>query len=345
MVPRRHNSFSTINGYRNAIKFLYKERNLIASKEVDETLSDFTKGYKKRVAQLKEEGEIAMVEGKTPMSKEGYVYLGEKAVRQDVKVEQYSGMHCFLLLSWNLMARALSVASVRYDHITWEGDAMVIKFGRMKNDQEGKLCYPKHVFANPKQPAICAVLSLGVLVFTRGSHRSDSSTLVFGAHAKEKFSAWVLRTCQQCENDIAALGISVTDVGTHSFRKGVSTALSSYPGGPQAVSVWLRAGWSLGNVQNRYIFAVPGGDQQCGRAAADMNTTEFATLPPHFNEASTRHPFVQCCPIYLLRSHIIMFGLVKHFTHPIHFFCHEFGRRGFFLGLPNWCTQVSFTIQ
>ncbi|KAH9150902.1 hypothetical protein AeRB84_006361, partial [Aphanomyces euteiches] len=139
----------------------------------------FTKGYKKRVAQLKEEGEIAMVEGKTPMSKEGYVYLGEKAVRQDVKVEQYSGMHCFLLLSWNLMARAVSVASVRYDHITWEGDAMVIKFGRMKNDQEGKLCYPKHVFANPKQPAICAVLS-------------DSSTLVFGAHAKEKFSAWVL---------------------------------------------------------------------------------------------------------------------------------------------------------
>ncbi|KAF0734556.1 hypothetical protein Ae201684_008798 [Aphanomyces euteiches] len=159
MVPRRHNSFSTINGYRNAIKFLYKERNLIASKEVDETLSDCTKGYKKRVAQLKEEGKIAMVEGKTPMSKEGYVYLAEKAVRQDVKVEQYSGMHCFLLLSWNLMARAVSVASVRYDHITWEGDAMVIKFGRMKNDQEGKLCYPKH-----------------------------------------------------CENDIAALGISVIDV-------------------------------------------------------------------------------------------------------------------------------------
>ena len=36
--------------------------------------------------------------------------------------------------------------------------AMVIKFGRMKNDQEGKMCYPKHVYANPKQPSICAIL-------------------------------------------------------------------------------------------------------------------------------------------------------------------------------------------
>ena len=43
-------------------------------------------------------------------------------------------------------------------------------------------------------------------------------------------------------------------------------------------------GWSLGSVQDRYIFAGAGGDQMVGRAASGLpiNTVEFATLPPHF---------------------------------------------------------------
>lgn len=46
-----------------------------------------------------------------------------------------------------------------------------------------------------------------------------------------------------------------------------------------AVQVYLRAGWSLGNVQDRYIFAGPGGDQLVGRAVCglpiDGNVYEF----------------------------------------------------------------------
>jgi hypothetical protein len=33
-----------------------------------------------------------------------------------------------------------------------------------------------------------------------------------------------------------------------------------------AVAVYLRAGWSLGNVQDRYIFSGAGSDQVVGRA-------------------------------------------------------------------------------
>ncbi len=42
--------------------------------------------------------------------------------------------------------------------------------------------------------------------------------------------------------------------------------------------------WTLGSVQQRYIFAGGGGDQFAGRACSliDVNSTEFATLPPHF---------------------------------------------------------------
>ena len=62
--------------------------------------------------------------------------------------------------------------------------------------------------------------------------------------------------------------------------------LSSDPGGPTTTSIYLRAGWSLGPVQNRYIFQGPGGDQFVGRAAAGLNVNkaEFAQLPPHFDE-------------------------------------------------------------
>ena len=52
-----------------------------------------------------------------------------------------------------------------------------------------------------------------------------------------------------------------------------------------AVNVYLRAGWSLGNVQDRYIFAGAGGDQIVGRAAAELPIKDmlFAVLPPHFS--------------------------------------------------------------
>ena len=56
-------------------------------------------------------------------------------------------------------------------------------------------------------------------------------------------------------------------------------------GGPSAISIYLRAGWSLGPVQSRYILEAAGGDNLCGRAATGLSITdlEFASLPPHFD--------------------------------------------------------------
>ncbi len=56
-------------------------------------------------------------------------------------------------------------------------------------------------------------------------------------------------------------------------------------GGPTSVAIWLRAGWSLGPVQSRYIFQGQGGDQFVGRAATllELNSIDFSVLPPHFS--------------------------------------------------------------
>lgn len=109
--------------------------------------------------------------------------------------------------------------------------------------------------------------SLAILVFTRGRPIKSTTPLVFGPDVKEKFAQWLKRTCKQYDDEMLSIGLSILDIGSHSFRKGVATALSNNPGGPQSVSIWLRAGWSLGNVQNRYIFVGSGGDQFVGRAA------------------------------------------------------------------------------
>ena len=80
------------------------------------------------------------------------------------------------------------------------------------------------------------------------------------------------------------LGADRADLGTHSNRKGAATYLCGLSTSLSAVNIYLRAGWSVGSVQDRYIFAGPGGDQVVGRANAGLpiNSKEFAILPPHF---------------------------------------------------------------
>ena len=98
-------------------------------------------------------------------------------------------------------------------------------------------------------------------MFTLGARREGMTALVFDENVKESFAGWFHRICLDEDEKMSEIGLSSKDIGTHSLRKGVATALSNSPAGPQAVSVRLRAGWSLGSVQGRYIFAGAGGDQ------------------------------------------------------------------------------------
>ena len=105
------------------------------------------------------------------------------------------------------------------------------------------------------------------------------------------------------------LGVDKKDIGTHSRRKGCPSYLLGIVDGPDPVKVYLRAGWSLGNVQDRYIYEGmcflkklnisfkivsilgKGGDQLCGRYASGLEThsTKFASLPPHDIAALGNH--------------------------------------------------------
>jgi hypothetical protein len=126
-----------------------------------------------------------------------------------------------------------------------------------------------------------------VYFFTSGWRREGSKRTVFAStdDTENRFSRWLRSVCTEEQQELVNMGLIIADIGTHSFRKGVATFLSSIPGGPTAVAIYLRAGWSLGPVQSRYILEGEGSDQLAGRTASGHSLTDpsFATLPPHFD--------------------------------------------------------------
>ncbi len=292
VTPMAFYSISHVNGYSSAIKHYHYilKCSKMSGKPADE-LDKNLKGFVRKIEQMKITGEIPMNEGKAPMSFEGYKFLADKAIKSTTDFSLASFAHLFLLLCWNLIARCVSVATLTFSHISWEEDAMTVTFPTHKGDKEGKNAVAKHVYANPLNPHICPILSFAVYIWTSGYHRAASKPTVFGdgIEANEgRFSSWLRRICSLYELEFMEMGLSVLEVGTHSFRKGIATFISGMPGGPSPISIYLRAGWSLGKVVCRYILDGLGGDNLCGRAATGLSlvSVDFSMLPPHFDQSS-----------------------------------------------------------
>lgn len=291
LVPEQHQSFTHVSGYNSAIKWMYKKNRKTLTPTIIASIKDFLDGYQRKVAHLKHTGEMELQEGRQPLSFTGYMFLCNKALTSGNDLGIFSWT--FICLAWNLIARCISIAGLMYDHIHWVNDSMVYKFPMHKGDQEGKTAIPKHVYANPKNPAICPVLSFAVHLFSNiGGYRDERyKRTVFGQDVKnveKKFSSWLSATCTSSEQDLLSMGLLICNIGTHSFRKGIADTLNSMLDGPSPIAIFIRAGWSLGKVVHRYLFEGGGNDQLCGRAATGLTITspEFADLPPHFDISS-----------------------------------------------------------
>ena len=286
--PVVFHAFQHVSGYKSAIKDYYSNMEVNISADIVKMMKHFFEGYVRQVAKLKQDGIMPIVEGKQPMSFRGYKFLAAKATEQvkDHNLAIFS--HLYLLLCWNLIARCVSVGGLMYNHISWENDSMVIVFPSHKGDKEGRNALPKHVYANIAEPSVCPILSFAVYIFTRGYERDGSKMMIFAGDAESRFSKWLGNLCSLHKDVLLNQGVEISMIGTHSFRKGIASFLSGTPGGPTAIAIYLRAGWSLGPVQSRYILEGEGGDQVCGRAASGLPLTDvsFANLPPHFLHSS-----------------------------------------------------------
>ena len=152
------------------------------------------------------------------------------------------------------MCRAKSASTVCFSHLRWKGDALGIIFAHMKNDQLGERPRDaRHIYANPICPEICPILSLGIyfLVFPTMENK-----LFPGGGQSERYrrNLMILLHEEDAQRELASRGLKAEDIGTHSARKGAATFCSSGSTAcPSATAIHLRAGWSLGGVQNTYL--------------------------------------------------------------------------------------------
>jgi hypothetical protein len=288
-------AFSTVRQYKSALVWLYKEEKTIFPPEVDQAVETLLKGYKRKVSELKLAGKMPVFEGKHHLTYEGYRKLAHSLLSAQPFTRTLFGWP-YLLLQWNLVARTATVSAMMMEHVSWEGDALLISTPKHKGDQEGVKCFARHLYANPLSPVICPVLALAVLSFTRvlrhdpeaGPQSLPNYRIFDGSSNDDRWSqllGQVIGTLP--ESDVQLLGAEKKQLGTHSVRKGAATYCTGMVNGPSTIHVFLRAGWSLGNVQDRYLFAGAGGDQLTGRALSGLPFTDssFASLPPHFDAA------------------------------------------------------------
>jgi hypothetical protein len=101
-------------------------------------------------------------------------------------------------------------------------------------------------------------------------------------------SAILKKVLKENEQEVLLMGYdSVTNIGLHSIRKGVSTYLASLPGSPSPAALCLRGGWSMGQVKDIYFHQTQGGDEFTGRCSTLLNMMngEFASSPAFFDDS------------------------------------------------------------
>jgi hypothetical protein len=292
-------SISSVKQYKSALKWYYKECRLIIDPGVNQELDTLLRGYQRRVSEFKLDGKMPVFEGKYHLPFDGYRTVAALLFRSE-PFNQMLFAWPFLILQWNLIARTATVSSMMMEHIGWEGDALLITTPKHKGDQEGVKCFARHLYANPTNPALCPVLALAVVTFVRSLRHDPTSTdpralssfrIFDGPNNNARFSDTLLRIISAVpSSDVHLLGGEKKQLGTHSVRKGAASYCAGMINGPSTVQVFLRAGWSLGNVQDRYLFAGAGGDQLVGRTLSGLpfNDSTFTSLPPHFNQEGTR---------------------------------------------------------
>jgi len=67
----------------------------------------------------------------------------------------------FLVLQWNLIARACNIDSLGFQNFWADGDCVKFKYDLNKKDRKGEKTTEKHCYANPNNQYICLFLAFG----------------------------------------------------------------------------------------------------------------------------------------------------------------------------------------
>lgn len=289
-------SKSAYGNKRASLNHLYRLHNSSGCPEAFKAeLSNLYRGLYRQIAvqninaaNENEEGFVVHREGRLNMSTILYKQLAELFL--GFGTEEGVFAHCYLIISWNLACRCNNTARIKFSQISWNTyfDAYSIMFATTKTDQLGDAAkYPRHIYANPFQPAICPVLALAIYLTTSfgGIAQIPNNGFLFPGEAQDnRFANILRRTINDNWEIVAGMGYQVGDIGTHSIRKGAVSYLHAIPDGPSEGSISVRAGWTMGRVKDIYIKYVASGDQFVGRCISLLSILrdDFGASPPLF---------------------------------------------------------------
>ena len=144
-------------------------------------MSTFSRGIKRKVTQEKMESGLSLEKGKKTMNFDVYKLMCQKML--EINSDEGPFAHLFLILEWNLMARASNCMNFWLGHFEWRHNCLVFFFGKSKRDQTGENSdSPWHVYSNPCEPSICPVLALARYLFSFPDIATSNTTLFPGSN-------------------------------------------------------------------------------------------------------------------------------------------------------------------
>ena len=268
---------SAFNSHRAALFNLFRDYHVTMSQELVDEMRNHFKGLKRTLASEAADGNSEVRIGKDPLKFSLFKQMAAYSLKSGKSGHTFA--HLFLIMCWNLMCRAGNAVSIWISHMEWRVDALGIYFAHMKNDQLGERPRdPRHIYANPVNPEICPILSLGIYLMLFPAVLSGSK-LFPGGEQYDRFR-------RNLSEILRGLGVS-DDIGSHSARKGASTYVSSgSTAAPSSQAINLRGGWAMGGVHDTYFRYEAAGDQYVGRTVCGLpvESSDFALLPPFFKD-------------------------------------------------------------
>lgn len=279
-------SYAALSTERSAFLSLLKENRIQMTSEAIVDLHSFFSGIHRRDASSRSRGDRFDGEGKMPLPFALFTHLAKKLIVSERRDHLWA--HAYHAWLWASMARNNNIGSLLASHIRVDNDALCVKFEVTKCDQTAEKSPTIFIFANPLKPEICPVLALALhwMVFPCGIDGNRVTVFDCGTSAT-RFYEVLKSVCGEADS-VAIMenhSLDKSGIGTHSYRKGSATYCStgvSQP--PPPASVHRRAGWTLGDASDKYVFQDPQGDRIVGRTLTGLapHLPEFMTLPPHF---------------------------------------------------------------
>lgn len=296
---KRTVSAQTYQNYKSALKWWHEFDSVDMDKvghifpaETDKAINTCIKSYKRDVGEKKRAGIMKMKEGKSKYNLQGYktickYFMGMKPTAHQYTWAEAMFADLFTKLSVNTIGRSDNAADILLGNMGVDKDAATVGFASSKSDQTGEIFTElKHIYANPRNPEICCILSLAVYTFCK--RRLPNSTTLFDGNNQNKRYYHILMDALKNIPAEFDLGCARDDIGTHSNRKFAESTAASKPDGPAPSQVCLRANQSIGKTQNSYMFQEDDGDAFVGRTVALQifgveEGEEFDILPAHFS--------------------------------------------------------------